>query len=59
MTLVDTGNNIRASHFLAAVEAADQFAIPIATGHDSANAAHKRVRPVAHLPTRRRDRAGS
>ncbi|WP_246958359.1 hypothetical protein [Brachybacterium sp. Marseille-Q7125] len=47
MILVDTGNNIRASHFLAAVETADQLVIPIAAGHDSANAAHKMMRALS------------
>ena len=36
MILVDTGNNIRVSHFLAALEAADQLVIPVAASEDGA-----------------------
>lgn len=39
LILVDTGNNIRTSHFLAAVEAADQLVIPVAASLDSAHGA--------------------
>lgn len=38
---VDTGNNIRASHFLAARDIADQLVIPVAAARDSADAATK------------------
>lgn len=41
MILVDTGNNIRASHFTAAVEAADQLVIPVAASQDSADVARQ------------------
>lgn len=47
MILVDTGNNIRVSHFLAAVEAADQLVIPVAAGRDSARAAEKMMKSLA------------
>ena len=47
MILVDTGNNIRVSHFLAAVEAADQLVIPVAAGRDSARAADKMMKSLA------------
>lgn len=39
MILVDTGNNIRAAHFVAALETADQLVIPVAASHDSKNRA--------------------
>lgn len=39
LILVDTGNNIRTSHFLAAVEAAHQLVIPVAASLDSAHGA--------------------
>lgn len=39
LVLVDTGNNIRAEHFLAAVDAADQLVIPVAASRDSAKPA--------------------
>lgn len=41
MILVDTGNNIRADHFHAALEAADQLVIPVAVKADSAKVAHR------------------
>lgn len=37
--LVDTGNNIRKEHFVAAAESATQLIIPVAAAHDSKNAA--------------------
>ncbi|UEJ82737.1 hypothetical protein Bra3105_18235 [Brachybacterium halotolerans subsp. kimchii] len=37
--VVDTGNNERAAHFLAAIEATDQLVIPISPGADSVAAA--------------------
>lgn len=40
---VDTGNNIRASHFIAARDIADQLVIPIAAAKDSADAAMKMI----------------
>lgn len=39
MVLVDTGNNIRAGHFQAAVGAADQLVIPVTASRDSAKVA--------------------
>lgn len=39
MILVDTGNNIRADHFVAAQQAANQLVIPVAASHDSKNRA--------------------
>lgn len=39
MVLVDTGNNIRAGHFQAAVAAADQLVIPVTASRDSAKVA--------------------
>lgn len=39
MILVDTGNNIRASHFVEAQKHADQLVIPVAASHDSKNRA--------------------
>lgn len=39
LVLVDTGNNIRTQHFLAAAEAADQLVIPVAASRDSARPA--------------------
>lgn len=39
--LVDTGNNIRKDHFVAAAESATQLIIPIAAAYDSVDAAHK------------------
>lgn len=41
MILVDTGNNIRAAHFHAALDAADQLVIPVAVSRDSAKVAHR------------------
>jgi MinD-like ATPase involved in chromosome partitioning or flagellar assembly len=37
--IVDTGNNIRKEHFVAAVESATQLVIPVAAAYDSMNAA--------------------
>lgn len=39
--LVDTGNNIRAAHFQAALESTDQLVIPVAASRDSARVARK------------------
>lgn len=39
MILVDTGNNIRADHFVEAQKHADQLVIPVAASHDSKNRA--------------------
>lgn len=39
MILVDTGNNIRAEHFVEAQKHADQLVIPVAASHDSKNRA--------------------
>lgn len=39
MILVDTGNNIRASHFIEAQSHTDQLVIPVAASHDSKNRA--------------------
>lgn len=47
LILVDTGNNIRADHFLAAVEAADQLVIPIAASRDSARTAQQMMKSLA------------
>lgn len=44
LIVVDTGNNIRASHFRAALDAADQLVIPVAASYDSADAAEKMMR---------------
>ncbi|MEE1619730.1 MinD/ParA family ATP-binding protein [Brachybacterium sp. J153] len=44
LIVVDTGNNIRASHFRAALDAADQLVIPVAASYDSAEAAEKMMR---------------
>lgn len=41
LIIVDTGNNIRASHFRAALDSADQLVIPVAASYDSADAAEK------------------
>lgn len=46
LILVDTGNNIRVPHFLAAVDQADQLVIPVAAGRDSARAAMKMMRSL-------------
>lgn len=46
LILVDTGNNIRVPHFLAAVDQADQLVIPVAAGRDSARAALKMMRSL-------------
>ena len=46
LILVDTGNNIRVPHFLAAVDQADQLVIPVAAGRDSARAAQKMMRSL-------------
>lgn len=46
LILVDTGNNIRVPHFLAAVDQADQLVIPVAAGRDSARAAWKMMRSL-------------
>lgn len=47
MIFVDTGNNIRVPHFLAAIEAADQLIIPVAASRDSARAARKMMEALA------------
>lgn len=39
MILVDTGNNIRADHFVEAQKHADQLVIPVSASHDSKNRA--------------------
>lgn len=39
MILVDTGNNIRADHFVEAQKHAEQLVIPVAASHDSKNRA--------------------
>lgn len=44
LIIVDTGNNIRASHFRAALDSADQLVIPVAASYDSADAAEKMMR---------------
>lgn len=44
LIVVDTGNNIRASHFRAALDSADQLVIPVAASYDSADAAEKMMR---------------
>lgn len=44
MVLVDTGNNIRADHFQAGLDAADQLVIPVAAGRDSARVAQHMIR---------------
>ena len=44
LILVDTGNNIRAAHFQAALEATDQLVIPIAASRDSARVARMMMR---------------
>lgn len=41
LILVDTGNNIRAAHFQAALESTDQLVIPVAASRDSARVARK------------------
>lgn len=46
LIIVDTGNNIRASHFRAALDTADQLVIPVAAADDSANAAEKMMRSL-------------
>lgn len=46
LIVVDTGNNIRASHFRAALDTADQLVIPVAAADDSANAAEKMMRSL-------------
>lgn len=46
MILVDTGNNIRASHFQAALSAADQLVVPVAASHDSADVARQMLRSL-------------
>lgn len=46
LILLDTGNNIRASHFLAAVDQADQLVIPVAAGRDSARVAQQMMRSL-------------
>ena len=46
LIIVDTGNNIRASHFRAALDTADQLVIPVAAAEDSANAAEKMMRSL-------------
>ncbi|SHY49133.1 ATPase involved in chromosome partitioning [Mycobacteroides abscessus subsp. abscessus] len=44
MIFVDTGNNIRASHFQAALSEADQLVIPVAASFDSADVAEQMMR---------------
>lgn len=46
MIFIDTGNNIRVQHFLAAVEAADQLVIPVAASRDSARVARQMMRSL-------------
>lgn len=46
LIIVDTGNNIRASHFRAALDTADQLVIPVSAAEDSANAAEKMMRSL-------------
>ena len=46
LIIVDTGNNIRASHFRAALDTADQLVIPVAAAEDSASAAEKMMRSL-------------
>lgn len=46
LVLVDTGNNIRADHFLAAAESADQLVIPVAASRDSAKPAQKMMKAL-------------
>lgn len=47
LVLVDTGNNIRADHFLAAAESADQLVIPVAASRDSAKPAQEMMKALA------------
>ena len=44
MILIDTGNNIRVSHFRRALDAADQLVIPVAASRDSAKVAEQMMR---------------
>ncbi|MDN5655860.1 MAG: chromosome partitioning protein, partial [Kocuria sp.] len=46
MIFVDTGNNARAEHFLAAMEATDQLVIPVSAGLDSALVAEKMMKAL-------------
>lgn len=46
LVLVDTGNNIRTQHFLAAADAADQLVIPVAASRDSARPALAMMRAL-------------
>ncbi|UEJ84612.1 hypothetical protein Bra3105_18445 (plasmid) [Brachybacterium halotolerans subsp. kimchii] len=46
MIVVDTGNNVRVSHFLAAIDATDQLVIPVAAGVDSATGALKTMEAI-------------
>lgn len=46
MIFVDTGNNIRVDHFLAAIEAADQLVIPVAASRDSVYGAEELMRAL-------------
>lgn len=47
LVLVDTGNNRRAEHFLAAVDATDQLVIPVAASRDSAKPAKDMMKALA------------
>lgn len=44
MILIDTGNNIRVSHFRRALDATDQLVIPVAASRDSAKVAEQMMR---------------
>lgn len=46
MIFVDTGNNIRVEHFLAAIDAADQLVIPVAASRDSVYGAEELMRAL-------------
>lgn len=46
MVFVDTGNNIRVSHFLSAIDAADQLVIPVAASRDSVYGAEELMRAL-------------
>lgn len=46
MVFVDTGNNARADHFLAAIDATNQLVIPVSAGLDSALVAEKMIRAL-------------